>query len=232
MPKRLGNELHRKVTKWGADLVGFAPVARFTKYPVEHQPVKDFSNAQTVIVLVLQMVDPLLDIWLNAPPDSGAGQMSTGRAFEDEILQGICYRLALYLESRGVGAKVIPYEPGLYLKDAAVLAGLGVIGKNNLLITRKFGPRVRLRALVTEAELPPSDVIVDNPWCNNCEACIQACPVGALEGGRYNRELCLTCPLHRRKISPYAELWCNQCANACPVGSKVPGDETIQLKTQ
>ncbi len=232
MPNSLAQELHQKATKWGADLVGFAPTARFTRYPSKHQPTKGFPSAKSVIVIVLQMADPLLDLWLNAPPDSGAGRVPTGRAFEDEILRGICYRLALFLERQGVKAKVVSYEPGLYLKDAAVLAGLGIIGKNNLLITTSLGPRVRLRALVTEAELPPGEVIEDNPWCSNCELCIEACPVGALEGGRYNRELCLTCPLHRRKLSPYAEIWCNRCASACPIGSKVPSDDTIQIRPQ
>ena len=230
MPKNLGDEIRRKAQKWGADLVGFAPVTRFVKYPAEHQPTFDFPKAKTVIVLALQMVDPLLDIWLHAPPDSGAGRMQTGRSFEDEILRSICYRSALFLESQGIGARVIPYEPGLYLKDAAALAGLGVIGKNNLLITSEYGPRVRFRALVTETELPPGEVIENNPWCSSCTTCIEACPVDALEGGRYDRELCLTCPLHRRKLSPYAELWCNQCANACPVGSKVPSDETLRIE--
>ncbi len=232
MLKSLGDDIRRKALKWGADLVGFAPVTRFTKYPVEHQPILDFPKAKTVIVLALQMVDPLLDLWLHAPTDSGAGRMETGRAFEDEILRGLCYRLALFLERQGTKAKVVSYEPGLYLKDAAVLAGLGVIGKNNLLITPKYGPRVRLRALVTEAELPPGDIIKDNPWCSDCELCIRACPVDALEGGRYNRERCLTCTLHGRKLSPYAELWCTRCASACPVGVQVPSDDTILLKTQ
>jgi epoxyqueuosine reductase QueG len=231
MSKRLGEEIRRKALKWGADLVGFAPVTRFSKYAAEHHPTLDFPKAKTVIILALHMVDPLLDIWLHAPQDSGAGRIETGRAFEDEILRGICYRIALYLERKGHEARVISYEPGLYLKDAAALAGLGVIGKNNLLITSKYGPRVRLRALVTEAEILPDDVVDDNPWCSTCDACIKACPVGALAESGYNRERCLTCSLHRRKISPYAELWCNECANACPVGSKVPSDNTLRIKS-
>jgi epoxyqueuosine reductase len=31
-------------------------------------------------------------------------------------------------------------EAGMFLKDAATLAGLGIIGKNNLLITPEFEP--------------------------------------------------------------------------------------------
>ena len=45
------------------------------------------------------------------------------------------YKIKDFLHQKGHDSKVIPYEPGIYLKDAGVLAGLGIIGKNNLLIT-------------------------------------------------------------------------------------------------
>jgi len=229
MPASLSAMLRRRALKWGADLVGFAPVERFDRFPPEHRPSHVMAKARTVIVLALHMVDPLLDLWLHPPRSTGAGRPPTGRAFEDEILRGVCYRLVLLLNRQGVEAEVAPYEPGLYLKDAGVLAGLGVIGRNNLLVTPEYGPRVRLRALVTEAELPASPVMEENPFCEGCDRCIRACPVGALNGGHYDRERCLTSPLHRRRLSPYGEIWCDRCAASCPVGEPAPGDDTLRL---
>jgi len=43
---------------------------------------------------------------------------------------------------------------GVYLKDAAVVAGQGGVGKNNLLLDRRWGPRVRLRAVLIEESSP------------------------------------------------------------------------------
>ena len=42
----------------------------------------------------------------------------------------------------------LPYHfenGGVFLKDAAVMAGLGCIGKNNLFVSQIYGPRLRLR---------------------------------------------------------------------------------------
>jgi epoxyqueuosine reductase len=230
MQATLAVELRQKALAWGVDLLGFAPVERFNRFPPEHRPTATLAEARTVIVLALHMVDPLLDLWLHAPPTTAAGRPSTGRAFEDEILRSASYRLVLFLERRGYRSEVAGYEPGIYLKDAAVLAGLGAIGRNNLLITPQFGPRVRLRAVITAAEMAPSRVMDIKPCPETCDRCIQACPVNALEGGRFNRERCLSSPLHRRALSPAAELWCNRCSSVCPIGIRVPGDETLQLK--
>ncbi len=238
MQVSLEQEIRQMSLKWGADLVGFAASEQFDRFPAENRPTYTLSSAQTVIVLGLQMVDPLLDLWLHAPPTTGAGRYSTGRAFEDEILRAVCYRLALAMFKRRIEAKVLPYGPiqekehngFIYLKDAGVLAGLGVIGKNNLLITPDFGPRIRLRAIAISEKLPPSQMMTDNPWCANCDRCIQACPVNALQGGKYNKELCLTSPDHKRPLSPGAELWCTRCSCVCPIGSRVPCDDTLKLQ--
>jgi epoxyqueuosine reductase len=63
----------------------------------------------------------------------------TSRQIEKD-LEVKSHRLHYYVEKGGV-----------FFKDAAVLAGLGCIGRNNLLITPSNGPRIRLRALFLEA---------------------------------------------------------------------------------
>ena len=45
-------------------------------------------------------------------------------------------------------------QGGIYLKDAAVMAGLGCIGRNNMVVTPEFGPRVRLRAMALSIPIP------------------------------------------------------------------------------
>jgi len=63
-------------------------------------------------------------------------------------------------------------------KHVARLAGLGWIGRNNLLVNEKFGSRIRLVTILTNFPL-----VTDSPLskdCGSCRACISVCPVGAI----------------------------------------------------
>jgi ferredoxin len=211
--KRLIKE---KSISWGADLIGFADVKRFIRYKREHRPPDD---AKTVIVLAIWMEDPILDLWLHLP--SWRDQDKPSRAFEDEILRGVSLRLCLLLEREGYWAEPARYEPGLYIKEAGALSGLGIIGKNNLLITDRYGPRIRLRALYTSAPLEPDSILEGLSYCSECRICVDSCPAKALEAGKYDREACLSyCQTNLKEISQYSVLWCMECSKVCPIGSK------------
>jgi len=96
-------------------------------------------------------------------------------------------------EELGINALSLPYQieyGGAFLKDSAHLAGLGVIGKNNLLVTPEFGTRVRLRGIFMEAALEPTGPLDFDP-CNGCDMpCHRACPRDAFRSGAFERALC------------------------------------------
>jgi len=63
-------------------------------------------------------------------------------------------------------------------KHVARAAGLGWIGRNNLLVNEKFGSRIRLVTILTDLPLA-----VDTPSlkdCGSCRACLLVCPTGAI----------------------------------------------------
>jgi len=81
----------------------------------------------------------------------------------------------------------------LSLKHLAVAAGLGKIGRSGLLLTKQFGPRVRLAAIVTDACLAADHEMTDERPCDDCCACVEACPVKAIhDGGKVDVFKCLT----------------------------------------
>lgn len=77
-----------------------------------------------------------------------------------------------------------PFSALFSHKIAAVKAGLGFIGKNNLFIHKSFGPGVRLCTVFTSMKMPvlPEEALVANA-CGECTQCFDACPAAAL----YNR---------------------------------------------
>jgi epoxyqueuosine reductase len=109
----------------------------------------------------------------------------SGNTPGNRLLQRINRELAAWIgEELGTKAYRMPYwveKGGIYLKDTAVLAGLGCIGRSNLLITPELGPRVRLRGMLLEDELTLTGPIPFDP-CDGCEEfCRKACPQNAFD---------------------------------------------------
>ena len=106
-------------------------------------------------------------------------------------LDVIGLRVARMLESKGFRAYHLMSSRGciddrflislLSPKHIAAKAGLGEIGYSSLLITPKFGPRVRFNPILTDADLEV-DQQIDGRFWETCKAkpCIAQCPSGAL----------------------------------------------------
>ena len=211
----LTKELIEYCDKIDIDFVGFSDTTKFNIFSKKHRPDSYLRSSKTVIVIGFHLYDISLDAW-NKHVDKGKSYH-----FADLILLNQCHQIKNFLTKKGFIAKIITYEPGLFLKDAAALAGIGPIGKNNLLITKTYGSQVRLRSLVTDAELSYGSPIHESEYCRKCNNCVESCPVGALEGGKYDKDLCRNyCLENLRNISESTVIWCNKCIESCPVGRK------------
>lgn len=102
-------------------------------------------------------------------------------------------------------------------RDAAARSGIGIIGKNGLLITEKYSSFVFIGEIITDAELPCS--LSEPVSCEDCGACYAACPMR--EGSE-----CLSAvtqkkgelsPAEAEYIRKYGSRWgCDICQNVCP----------------
>ncbi len=192
---RLTNEVKGLAREAGADLVGIAPIERFDGAPPGYHPCAIFSKTRSVVALACRMVRGALktieegNYWQAYNCDS--------YQYLNEILAPHMLRkITLFLEDRGYTGvplhnpfafhKGRPVRPGgtnpdggVSLRVVACAAGLGELGLSKLLITPQFGPRQRVFALLTDAELTP-DPLQAEPICDDCGACVRACPAGAI----------------------------------------------------
>ena len=228
-------ELIDKVMEFGADVAGLADVEVLKKSPSNRiykklgdwdgvgstavgnnegdesldidseETIKWPEDAKTILVIAIRhpRSEPILDWWQrDAQPGGTAGNLLLIQTFN---------RLEKWLkEEKGISPTKIPYvveDGGIFLKDACACAGVGIVGKNNMVITREFGPRVRLRALSLPVKLESTGPLDWDP-CEGCAMpCRTACPkltfdekiysaekldVYPLPGrtGVYNREIC------------------------------------------
>ena len=213
----------------GASLVGVTRVATLLDSPSHrfHPVAQRVSESISVIVLALahNKRQPELDWW-----DGQKGGTPGSR-----VLIKINNDLAKWI-SRKYSAEAygLPYQAarkGIFLKDAAVLAGLGVIGKNNLVITPQYGPRVQLRALLVNLPLrctEPPDFFAP---CDDCaEPCKKVCPRKSFKDSAFQSKRCL---IQMRKDeaakivqkqptvwrpAQYQIAYCRLCELSCPVG--------------
>jgi epoxyqueuosine reductase len=231
MSSKLKEQLRRKCASLDIPMLGVASVERWEKPPFEpwvpreFWPQSIFPETRSVIVIGLPITLPIIE----TSPSIYYHELYKN---VNALLDQYTYRLALFLTEKGFPSLYVPrdgYGHISILKDrplaffshrhAAYLAGLGSFGVSNMILTRKYGPRVRFGAIFTNAELP-GDPISREQLCVSCMRCVKVCPVNALEKKDYpegltDKYLCAERneQLAKRFVSP-----CGFCIKVCPVG--------------
>ena len=231
-----------KAKELGASLAGIARVedlkasrsyAIYDEEPYydEYKGVEWKPEHRSVLVWALAHPpsEPVLDWWSLKVPGFTPG---------NRVLRKQSKRLRVWMgEELGITALSLPYQieyGGAFLKDSAVLAGLGVIGKNNLLVTPEFGSDLRLRGIFIEADLEPTGPLLGFNPCDGCDMpCHRACPRGAFRNGSYDQSYCkremdqndadarvLDGPVMGIEEPSDVIVYCRGCENACPVGGQ------------
>lgn len=227
-----------KLKEMGIPIFGFAPVDRWIK-PPSHSPNKFkewipkafwpqsiFPGTQTVIVIGLPVELPIVE---TAPSIHYHEHYKTVNL----LLDTRAYELSNYINSLGYPSVSIPRDgygsidvllekPLSFFshKHAAYLAGLGTIGENNVLLTQKYGPRVRFTSIFSSLEIE-GDPIVDEDLCIHCESCVNHCPVSAIQSmeGEYIKIIDkIKCATRSKKLRSEFRSPCGICIKVCPVG--------------
>jgi len=235
----------QKAKETGFALVGITKPDRLTDLPygwvakvTNLRPPKELMlDVKSVVLLGFKEDNRAFNLAISSPNWKGYGMHKPEEQFEDylfdyEILKNKACTIISYLSKKGYEAS---YTFKIPLKTVAVKCGLGCQGKNTLVINPEFGPRIKLIALLTNAELD-----ADEPYkvdlCGTCQKCVAACPTKALKPYTIEITRCLTYAAESpcttdvpedvrmlekkliQKPTPNSYVECTTCIDACPIG--------------
>ncbi|MEN6355722.1 MAG: hypothetical protein ABFD83_01410 [Armatimonadota bacterium] len=179
----------------GLDLIGVANIERFDGAPARMHPSSIYPEARSIIVVGKRI---LRGGWRGVEEGTYWPSYTTFDycgLLNMQFIQLPMYELACLIEDHGWEA--IPYYSGaseiqpdrqplregavapevhFAIRIAAVAAGLGDMGWSKVLLTKKYGPRVRLHAIVTDMPLEPDPLVEPGSICTRCMRCVQGCP--------------------------------------------------------
>lgn len=192
-------ELHEFARSQGLDLFGVANIERFEHAPVRMHPASIMPAARSVIVVGRRI---LRGNWRGIeegtywPTYSYYGYSGLLNTF---FMPFGVYETSCFVEDHGWEA--VPYYAGvpegqaprepirpggvahnvhLAIRIAATAAGVGEIGWSKVFLTRQFGPRQRLAAIITDAVLEPDPLLEPGSLCTRCMKCESGCPADAI----------------------------------------------------
>lgn len=184
-----------------------------TWYKMGH-PEKVLNGAKSVIVIGYNYFTN------DTPPSEAHGNVARIVTYGHLGILTRVRSVVKYLKKRGYDA-----VPGAHRKEAAVRAGLGMVGKHNLVINPTYGAWVAYQTIVTNADLEP-DAPFTTDLCQDCDECLKACPTQAIyEPRRLNPKKCIPYLLTDKPTGeehwPKLDHWilgCDICLSNCPFG--------------
>ncbi len=198
--KNSNSDLTKRVTdlamRSGAALVGYAPIHRFEHAPELYHPRRIYPQTKTVIALGIPQIRGTLKA-----VEEGTyfnSYICDSYYIINEVVAPLMLRsLCMFLEEYGyssvpihnpffphMGRQIRPHEPTgpdgmISLRVMGVAAGLGEFGMHKLLMTPEFGPRQRVYAIFTDAELDETPLF-RGAVCDECGICVRECQADAI----------------------------------------------------
>ena len=211
-------ELKNFAKNWGADLFGVADISGIkNRFNLPADMLKKIDKAVSIGV---RLSGVILEEIKDHPTKLYFHHYRTVNMFLDQL----AVRITNFIQARSNRALAIPASQildwdkqlgHLSHRDIASLAGLGWFGRNNLLVTEKFGSQLRLATILTDMPLEHDEKLKED--CRECRSCISVCPAGAIGEKKedFNRDKCLEKLKEFRKKGYTQQFICGVCVKAC-----------------
>ncbi|MEF9960726.1 MAG: tRNA epoxyqueuosine(34) reductase QueG [Niameybacter sp.] len=228
----------------GLDTIGFIPCRRLdelkTFYHIrqvlglqnefeesDHEkrinPLSYMIEGKTIIAIAFPYYD------LKGQETSSNGfSIYTQRQDYHRVVKHYLNEICTYIQSLGGQAIGLVDSNALPERYIAYLAGIGFIGRNNMIITKKYGSYVFLGEIITDLEISCKDQrrfeeISEYAECGSCERCLGACPTRSINKASINPNICLSYITQKKAINEKEikllkgnVFGCDFCQLGCP----------------
>lgn len=140
-----------------------------------------------------------------------------------------------FIESLGGSGEAFVDSNALPERYIAALSGVGFIGKNNMIITEKYGSFVFLGEIITDMEIEADESLKNQ--CGDCQLCINQCPTNSIGVNGSNPNVCLSYITQKKEID---EIWqvrlkgrlfgCDSCQDICPYNKGSEFSKIVEFK--
>ena len=218
------DELKRFALRKGASLFGVAETLALEEkfYSLSPRALQGLDRA---IAMAFHLSDRVIEDVVDGPTKLYFFHYQRVNVLLDEL----ALKITNFIQDRGWQALPIPasqiidwekQRAHVSHKHVALQAGLGWIGRNNLLVSPPFGARLRLVTVLTSMPLKFDEPLAGG--CDNCRACISSCPSRSIKErpedfdhiGCYHQIKALV------KAAGISQNICGLCIRACRGASK------------
>lgn len=254
----LRNKIETYCESLGLDTIGFIPCRRFEESVSFFQRRKDNglenefeqSDIEKRVNPFLYMEDGKTIISI-AFPYNPQDEVTTNNGFSvytkrydyHHVVKSYLSKICAYIESLGGKALAFVDSNNLPERYIAYLAGLGFIGRSNMLITEKYGTYVFLGEIITDLDIPCQDVrhhseIPMYKECGDCTVCYNACPSKSITANKINPNICLSYYTQKKELEDEEirvikdnVFGCDICQKCCRYNRKAVKSSLAEFET-
>jgi ferredoxin len=210
-PVEAAAQVKKAALAMGADEVAIGNIERWKNAPVQMDPKQIMPECKSIIAMSFRVMRGSMRGIEEGTYFSNYSAMGYG-GITYLYMPMTVINLSKFIEDRGYEAIPMghqsdwraidnegylkkgysrPVAPGraapdimVHLRIASFLCGLGEIGYSKMFLSPSFGPRCRVGIIMTDVELAPDPIMKPGTLCNNCMACVKACPGGCIPADR------------------------------------------------